>query len=343
MFIDELKSAFEHLGQEGYAEEDVQVGDHCVRLRTLSSAETAQSTLAGVETDGAATRIEYYIHTMKVEALSRAIIQLNGAPIPDIIEMGNGERQEKHIVLRALVSKWGEAVLGALYRAFIDLEERTEARVRKKVRYTPPDYQAAVDWHRQQIDELERKQKERERWLAMSVPKSEEQAVPEAPPQAPAAGAAPQPASPQGPPPVAPGTGRVRIDTAPPPPPSRGGADAPSVQLDEDSFLSSDPDVIQAALHREEDRLRLERSRRAMSAALIGTEAAMRPPAPATVDGPLARRAEPFPPHAPPPAMPEDPNELRRMPIPPGGPGRIELNPPLGELARNPRFQRRGP
>lgn len=334
-FIQSLRSAFQNLGAEGYAEDVIEFGGHSVKIRTLSAAESAQVKTASVEVDGEMTRIEQYLHTMRVEALSRAIIALDGVQIPDFVDV-DGDRQQKHIILRELVSQWGDAVLSAIYRAYIDLEERAEAAVRQKVRYQPPDYQAAIDWHRKEIEKIEKGQKERERWLAATAANTDQEVVPEE--VRPGAEPAPQraevaPAGAQSPGSI-PGAGRVRMEGAPPPPPSRANQDAPSIQLDDDTFLSADPDVMRSAIQREEERLAADRVRRMASAAMIATQAAGHVPAPPSVDSPIQRRYDAI-------GIPaaDDPNELRRQPIPPGGPGRLELNPQVGQEGRNPRFQ----
>lgn len=349
--VNDLKTAFMALGRVGYAEAVVEVGPHKVWVRTLTAHETSQVQQTAVEVDGVHTRLDHYVHVIKVETVARAILRLGEVAVPDYIDTG-GEVQEKHLVLRELVRQWGEHVLTAIFRAYQDLEERTEMLVRQSVRYDPPDYQSGIDWHRKQIEGMEKKREERERWLAMGAGQGpaagESSQPPPASYQEPSAGfpqAAPQPVQPPAQLPPAPAAvsgpppGRYRIDAAPPPPRT---AEMPGIQLDDASFLDPDPESIRSSIAREEERLRLERVRRAQTAALIGTEAAARPAEPVVHDGPLQRRAEALRQAAGVVPLPqEDPNELRRPPMPPGGPGRLDVNPQVGNQALNPRFVRR--
>lgn len=353
MLISDLKAAFQDLGQVGYAEATVEIGAHRVRVRTLSAHETSQVQQTAVEADGVNTRLEHYVHVVKIESVARAITRLGDIVLPDYVEV-SGETREKHMVLREVVRQWGEHVLTAIFRAYQDLEERTEIKVRQAVRYEPPDYQSGIDWHRKQIENLEKRREERERWLALAASKAPEGAPAEAEPEPADAHLPPRPAQPPAPTaappqvsagaapaPAQPVAGRYRVDTAPPPHAAQRAADSPGIQLDDATFLDPDPDAIRTSMAREEERIRLERVRRAQTAALIATEAASRPADPVQLDHPLQRRAEAIRQAGVVPPPMDDPNELRRPAIPPGGPGRIELNPAAGELARNPRFVRR--
>lgn len=78
--------------------------------------------------------IHHYIREMRKEILCRAIIEIKGEQISDVVETPEGPK-DKSIFLKEFLSTLPDTILKNLFDAYVDLREESEENINKNMQY----------------------------------------------------------------------------------------------------------------------------------------------------------------------------------------------------------------
>lgn len=101
-----------------------------------------------------------YIRELRKEILSRAIIEIQGEPVPEVVEVQEGKK-DKAIFLKEFFGTLPDTVIEKLFDAYVDLREESQKAIENEMQYdwfkTPEqrqkEYEEAADESKNQSDQ----------------------------------------------------------------------------------------------------------------------------------------------------------------------------------------------
>lgn len=119
----DLLAKFESISDKLYSTREAKVADSVFVLRSLSAVEDMEAH----EAANPYTKIAY-LYALKLETLSRSVIEVDGVAMPDVVDTGSTrrgvpEKKERHIFLREALGKFPQEAIDLLFRDYGILAE----------------------------------------------------------------------------------------------------------------------------------------------------------------------------------------------------------------------------